>query len=211
MKKAMIVLSVICMFFSFGLGPNATAAATDCKCTALQDKVAKEYIKQASKSDVYKNNVSSKKIEDGQAMLFEAGEKFPEDVVVVSGTVGEDQNNAVQVFITPKDKKIVRVTHIQSEGLNNQDAFTLKSYDSEGNLRATSDGTINDMREGTVTVEKQEVPMKDGISTLSLDHSSLWWACQFSSLLVCLGAAGVNVLLALACRTVFKYFACSNL
>lgn len=206
MKKAMLILSVICMFFSFGLGPNATAAETDCSCTALQDKVAKEYIKQASKSDVYKNNVSSKKIEDGQAMLFEAGEKFPEDVVVVSGTVGGDQTNAVQVFITSKDKKIVRVTHIQSEGLNNQDAFTLKSYDSEGNLRASSDGTINDMREGTAVVEKHAAPTKASIS--KSDDPSLWWACQFSSLLVCLGAAGVNILLGIACRTAFKYFAC---
>ncbi|OZI12092.1 hypothetical protein CEW92_08520 [Bacillaceae bacterium SAS-127] len=136
------------MFLSFSVSSVSAANTSsnyEClECDILEGKVAVDYINKAFESKVYQNKVSHKEIKNAQTTYFKAGENFPEDVVVVSGMIGEDETNSVQVFITANDKKVVKVSHIQSTGLNSDDDFTLKAYDSKGNLRATSEGTIKE-------------------------------------------------------------------
>lgn len=205
LKNILLVLSAFTLIFGC-LTPGVSAATTKepkSNNTLLSGEESKKYIKLANDSNVYKEKVSTKKIKNAQAMLFKADENsnVPEDAVVVSGAVGGKETDSVQIFISLADQKVVKVSHLKATGLEDQDTFSLKAYDENGNLRAKSEGTIEDMTNGKVTVEEVEVPQDSKVmSAQKIDDRSLWWACQFSSFLVCMGAAGVNILLGLACR-----------
>lgn len=207
-KKIFLVVSTLILAFTIVGAPASAVTQTEGEdynsYTTLSKKEAKEYIKLASESDLYKNNVSDKKIKDAEAILVSAGENAPEDVIIVNGNVNGKESNAVQVVISVNTKEVVKLSHIEATGEELEDTYKISAYDNNGQLRLSSEGTIGDLQNGDVEVKQEEV---EGPKARVSDEQ-IWWACQFSSLVLCMGAAGVNFLLGLACRAAFKLAAC---
>ncbi|MUK90508.1 hypothetical protein GMD78_19300 [Ornithinibacillus sp. L9] len=143
------------------------------------------YLRALEKSDIFKNNVSSKNLDKKYALVADLGEHdyADEDIIMINAVVKNPQNDEIDVvyaFLSKESNDVLKLSHFSI----NDELTTYKDYDEYGTLMIHNEYSTNDFSEGNIDNPLFEYNHNPGNS---IQVSDFWvkFACGFGGLYTC--------------------------